>query len=70
MECWECGRSAQGVGRFCDRAVCRDHANEMPFVLTVYVGEKQTPKAVVVGDALSCGQCKPQPEPIAMPELD
>ena len=69
MECWKCGGPAQGVCRFCGRAVCRDHVSEMPFVLTIYVGEKQTPKAVVVADALFCGQCKPQPEPIAMPEL-
>ncbi|MFQ6015460.1 MAG: hypothetical protein ACE5NP_08460 [Anaerolineae bacterium] len=41
----------------------------MPFILTVYVGEHQTPKAVVVADALFCGVCKPQPEPIEMPEI-
>jgi hypothetical protein len=41
----------------------------MPFVLTIYVGENQTPKAVVVGDALNCGVCKPQPQPIDMPEI-
>jgi hypothetical protein len=69
MECWECGKPAQGVCRFCGRAVCRDHAGEMPFVLTIYVGENNTPKAVVVADALWCKQCKPQPEPIAMPEI-
>ena len=33
------------------------------------VGEEKTPKAVVVADALWCRQCKPQPEPIEMPEL-
>jgi hypothetical protein len=27
------------------------------------------PKAIVVADALFCGVCKPQPEPIEMPEL-
>jgi hypothetical protein len=41
----------------------------MPFILTIYVGEHQVPKAVVVSDALYCGTCKPQPEPIEMPEI-
>jgi hypothetical protein len=41
----------------------------MPFILTIYIGEHQTPKAVVVADALYCGICKPQPEPIEMPEI-
>jgi hypothetical protein len=41
----------------------------MPAILTIYVGEANTPKAVVVADALYCGVCKPQPEPIEMPEL-
>jgi len=41
----------------------------MPFILTIYVGEHQIPKAVVVADALYCGTCKPQPEPIEMPEI-
>ena len=69
MQCWQCEEPARGVCRFCDRAVCREHASEMPFVLTIYVGAENTPKAVVVADALYCGQCKPQPEPIEMPEL-
>ena len=41
----------------------------MPFILTIYVGEGQVPKAVVVADALYCGICKPQQEPIEMPEI-
>ena len=69
MQCWQCEKPARGVCRFCGRAVCREHASEMPFVLTIYVGADDTPKAVVVADALYCGQCKPQPEPIEMPEL-
>lgn len=69
MLCWQCSSSAHGICRFCGRALCREHAQTMPYVLTVYVGEHQTPKAVVVSDVLFCGLCKPQPEPIAMPEL-
>lgn len=69
MVCWQCNAMANGVCKFCGRALCRDHAQMMPYVLTVYVGENQTPKAVVVSDVLFCGVCAPQPEPIAMPEL-
>ncbi|HEX2922880.1 MAG TPA: hypothetical protein VHS28_02490 [Chloroflexota bacterium] len=42
---------------------------KMPYIITIYVGEKSTPESIVVADALFCGVCKPQPEPIEMPEL-
>ncbi len=64
-----CNQQAVGVCQFCGRAVCDDHHSQMPFILTVYVGEQHTPKAIVVADALWCGTCKPQPEPIPMPEI-
>jgi len=41
----------------------------MPYITTVYVGANNTPKAVVVGDALWCGACKPEAEPVPMPEI-
>ena len=41
----------------------------MPFILNLYVGEDQIPKAIVVADTLWCQTCKPLPEPIPMPEL-
>jgi hypothetical protein len=41
----------------------------MPYILNLYVGDEQMPKAIVVADAIFCGSCKPQPEPIEMPEL-
>lgn len=69
MECWKCGQPAQGACRFCGRGVCKTCVSEMPFILTIYVGDEYTPKAVVVADALHCGVCKPQPEPIEMPEI-
>ncbi|MCX6046247.1 MAG: hypothetical protein NT075_14135 [Chloroflexi bacterium] len=43
--------------------------NRMPYIITIYVGEQNVPKAIVVGDALWCNVCKPQPEPIEMPEI-
>jgi hypothetical protein len=42
---------------------------KLPYIITVYLGEAETPKAIVVADALFCAACKPQPEPIEMPEL-
>jgi hypothetical protein len=42
---------------------------KMPAIVTIYVGEGSVPKAVVVADTLHCGVCKPQPEPIEMPEI-
>ena len=69
MRCHKCKSEAMGICRFCGRAVCEEHYSKLPFILTVYVGAQQTPKTVVVADALFCGECKPQPEPIEMPEL-
>ncbi len=69
MVCNQCGETAMGVCKFCGRAVCADHHSAMPIILSVYVGEMDTPKTIVVGDALFCGVCKPQPEPISMPEI-
>ena len=69
MECSICGEPAQGVCKFCGRAICEDHFKSMPYPIAVYVGEGNVPKMIVVADALICGQCNPQPEPIEMPEI-
>ncbi len=69
MKCFHCEEPARGVCSFCGRALCKTHMKKMPAILTIYVGEANIPKAVVVSDALFCGVCKPQPEPIEMPEL-
>jgi hypothetical protein len=69
MKCFHCEQEARGVCIFCGRAPCNEHMKTMPAILTIYVGEANTPKAVVESDALYCGVCKPQPEPIEMPEL-
>jgi hypothetical protein len=58
------------VCKFCGRAVCKEHAKEMPFILTIYDEDEDIPKAIVVADAIWCQQCKPQPSPIGMPEID
>jgi hypothetical protein len=69
MKCYHCEEEARGVCSFCGRALCKEHMKTMPAILSIYVGEANTPKAVVVSDALYCGVCKPQPEPIEMPEI-
>lgn len=71
MKCWQCETEARGACRFCNRAVCKgdDCVQLMPYILTVYIGEGQIPKVITVGDVLWCGQCKPQPSPIPMPEI-
>ncbi len=68
-KCWVCDGDVHASCRFCGRLVCKDHASKMPFLLSVYVGSKQIPKAVVVADTIWCGICRPQGEPIEMPEL-
>ncbi len=69
MLCFRCDKPARGVCKFCGRALCEDHKQSFPYIITLYIGENQTPKAIVVADTLFCGTCKPQPEPIDMPEL-
>jgi hypothetical protein len=67
--CWVCKQPAHASCSFCGRFVCEDHAAKQPNFIAVYVGANQTPKAIVVADAIWCGVCRPQPEPIEMPEL-
>jgi len=55
--------------RFCGRLVSKEKAAKRPFFMTIHVGEHNTPKALIVADAIWCGICRPQPEPIDMPEL-
>lgn len=69
MQCWICGKTATGVCAFCGRGICKEHAKEKPSIISVYVGNHQTPKAIAVSKALYCGVCQPQAEPIDMPEI-
>ncbi|MBI5830631.1 MAG: hypothetical protein HZB20_14075 [Chloroflexi bacterium] len=69
MNCWQCDRPAHGVCRFCGRGTCRDHARKMPYIMGIYQGENGEHKAVVVEDALYCGQCKPREDPVALKGL-
>lgn len=49
--------------------VCKDHASKLPFTYTIFVGANNTPKALIVADAIWCGICRPLSEPIELPEL-
>ena len=70
MKCFFDDKEAIGVCRFFGRGICGTHAEKrLPYIATVYVGANSTPKAVVVADALWCGQCKPEAQPVPMPEL-
>jgi len=69
MNCFFCEQPAQGVCRFCGRALCKNHMKTSPYIITVYVGKDNIPKSIVVADALYCGSCKPHPEPVEMPEI-
>jgi hypothetical protein len=70
VKCFFDEEEARGTCRFCGRAVCAAHgASRMPYIASVFVGARNTPKAVVINDALWCGTCKPEPHPLAMPEI-
>ncbi|MFZ9629962.1 MAG: hypothetical protein ACO3C1_11495 [Ilumatobacteraceae bacterium] len=47
--------------------MCSGHHQTLPYLVAVYGATP--PKAVVVSDTLWCGVCRPQPEPVALPEL-
>ncbi|MEO6929156.1 MAG: hypothetical protein ABI190_08320 [Casimicrobiaceae bacterium] len=70
MKCFFDDNEARGICRFCGRATCATHAEKrMPYIATIFVGASNIPKAVVVDDALWCGHCRPESQPVPMPEL-
>jgi hypothetical protein len=69
MQCWECEQPARAACQFCGRFVCKQHAKTLPTFVAMFLGGNDTPKGLAVANAIWCGICEPQPEPIAMPEL-
>jgi len=69
MNCCICGEPANGICRFCGRALCGEHFQTKSIFLAIYVTDDGVPKAIAVRDVLFCGKCKPQPSPLSMPEL-
>jgi hypothetical protein len=48
--------------------MCEDHAKERPYILELFRGSDSM-QALVVEDALYCGNCSPRPDPIPLPDL-
>jgi len=69
MNCWHCGRPAEGVCRFCGRGLCKEHARGLPHIEAIYRNEQGAFKALVVADALYCGVCQPKEDPVELPDL-
>lgn len=69
MNCWHCDRPAHGVCRFCGRGVCREHTKVLPHIEALYHDDSNVQKALVVADALYCGVCRPQEDPVPLPQL-
>jgi len=69
MNCWHCGRPAHSVCRFCGRAVCKEHAQTLPYIVALYHDEQGVQHALVVADAVYCGICHPKEDPVELPQL-
>lgn len=69
MNCIHCNRTAHAACKFCGRAVCKDHIQTFPYIVSLYTGEDDVPEAIVVPDAVYCGICKPREQPVPLPEL-
>ncbi len=69
MACVITGKPANACCKFCGRLVSKEVAARHPYIMSVYIGANEVPKAIVVADAIWCGICRPQPEPIPMPDL-
>jgi len=71
MTCWYCANAARGLCRFCGRGLCEEHAKLGPYLIATSRSESRgRTEGIVVEDALQCGQCRPRPQPVPMPELD
>jgi hypothetical protein len=69
MNCIHCDRSAHATCRFCGRAVCKEHIQQSPYIVSLYQGENGILKAIVISDAVYCGLCTPREKPVPLPEL-
>jgi hypothetical protein len=69
MNCWVCDLPANGVCRFCGRAVCKEHARTMPYILQSFQRDGGL-HGLVVADVLHCGVCRPRPDPVPLDFLE
>ncbi len=70
MECWHCERPAHANCKFCGRAVCKTHTQEKPYILHTYRTTIAEYKAIVVADAVFCGICKPEQDPVTLKNME
>lgn len=70
MECWYCERPSHAICRFCGRSICKTHARQMPYIIHTYRTSRDIYKAIVVADAIWCGECKPQQDPITLSNME
>ena len=65
MRCWICGTDANGVCRFCGRAVCKPHAKTRPFLFEAWETADGL-RGLAVEDALHCGVCRTRRDPVTL----
>jgi len=63
MRCWVGGEEAEGMCRFCGRAVCKKHARMRAFLFETWQ-EPEHLRALAVEDALWCGVCQVRETPL------
>ncbi len=66
---WAEGLPVHASCQFCGRFVNKEHAQLMPYIMAIFVGKNETPKVLVVSDAIWCGICRVQPDPQEIPEI-
>jgi hypothetical protein len=69
VNCWVCNLPANAMCRFCGRAVCKEHARTLPYLLQTFQG-KHGLQGLVVDDVIFCCICRPKPEPVKVEFLD
>lgn len=69
MNCWACNLPGNAICRFCGRAVCKEHARTMAYLLQTFTTSHGL-EGLVVDDAVFCGVCRPKAEPIRLDFLD
>lgn len=66
--CVLCDKTPRAICQFCGRFVCQDHATLYPYLMSVFI-DNGVPKVFTVPDAIWCTVCRPQPEPIEIPDF-
>lgn len=69
MNCWVCNITGHAICRFCGRCVCKEHASTMPYLLQAFVTSRGL-EGLAVDEAIACGICRPQPEPVSLDFLE